>query len=176
MRFVTQLTIAGFIACAAISPTSAGEVEREGLQPEPGAFALVPKQPGRGDRVDNSALAALVDREAAALGVPPALARAVVRVESGWNPRVTGRAGEVGLMQIKHGTARAMGFSGPRSALYDPATNIRFGMRYLAEAYRMAGGNVCVALAKYQGGLQAGPRSAMARKYCAQARGVMASK
>ena len=45
-------------------------------------------------------LASLVDREARANGVPVALARAVVRIESNWNTRLTGRAGEVGLMQI----------------------------------------------------------------------------
>jgi soluble lytic murein transglycosylase-like protein len=126
-------------------------------------------------RTRNAELTVMVDREAAAHGVPRALARAVVRVESGWNPRITGRAGEVGLMQIKHSTARSMGYTGSRRGLYDPATNIRYGMKYLAAAYRLSGGHLCTALAKYQGGLHARGGSAMARKYCAQARGFIAA-
>jgi soluble lytic murein transglycosylase-like protein len=161
-------------ASAAFSPADAGETLRQ-VPSRPEAIMSAYAQARPPARAGNNELAAIVDREAAAHGVPTAIARAVVRVESGWNPRITGRAGEVGLMQIKHGTARAMGYTGSRAALYDPATNIRFGMKYLAAAYRLSGGNVCVALAKYQGGLQARPGSAMARKYCAQARSFMAS-
>ncbi|MCK0208017.1 transglycosylase SLT domain-containing protein [Starkeya koreensis] len=122
-----------------------------------------------------NSLAALVDREARANGVPVALARAVVRIESNWNTRLTGRAGEVGLMQIKHQTARGVGYIGSRAALYEPANNIRYGMRYLAGAYRLAGGDTCGTVMRYQGGHGATRMSSAARSYCSKARTIMAS-
>jgi len=172
MKLKSALKVTLLFAACAISPANAGEMEREGLKP---VLSAHPQATPPARTSSNASLAAIVDREAAAHGVPTAIARAVVRIESGWNPRTTGRAGEVGLMQIKHGTARAMGYSGSRDALYDPATNIRFGMKYLAEAYRLSGGDLCSTVAKYQGGLRASARSAMARKYCAQARNFIAS-
>jgi soluble lytic murein transglycosylase-like protein len=117
----------------------------------------------------------MVDRHARAAGVPVALARAVVRIESNFNPRITGRAGEVGLMQIKHQTARGMGFTGSRAELYDPETNLRFGMLYLAEAAKLAGGDTCGAVMRYQGGLATRHMTGAASKYCAHARRLMAS-
>lgn len=120
-------------------------------------------------------LADLVDREARANGVPVALARAVVRIESNWKVQTTGRAGEVGLMQIKHQTARGMGYKGSRAKLYEPATNIRWGMRYLAGAYRLAGGDTCGTVMRYQGGHGAKRMSSTARSYCSKARTIMAS-
>ncbi|WP_250152132.1 lytic transglycosylase domain-containing protein [Ancylobacter radicis] len=123
----------------------------------------------------NAKIVALVDREAKANGVPVALARAVVRIESNWNARTTGRAGEVGLMQIKHQTARGVGYTGTRAALYEPATNIKFGMRYLAGAYRLAGGDTCGTVMRYQGGHGAKRMSSAARTYCGKARTIMAA-
>ncbi|UOK72845.1 lytic transglycosylase domain-containing protein [Ancylobacter polymorphus] len=120
-------------------------------------------------------LTALVDREARANGIPVALARAVVRIESNWKVQTTGRAGEVGLMQIKHQTARGMGYKGSRAKLYEPATNIRWGMRYLAGAYRLAGGDTCGTVMRYQGGHGAKRMSSTARSYCSKARTIMAS-
>jgi soluble lytic murein transglycosylase-like protein len=123
----------------------------------------------------SSSMIAMVDRHAAAAGVPIALARAVVRIESNFNPRITGRAGEVGLMQIKHQTARGMGFTGTRAELYDPETNLRFGMLYLAQAAKLAGSETCGAVMRYQGGLGARRMTGAASKYCAEARRIMAS-
>jgi soluble lytic murein transglycosylase-like protein len=122
----------------------------------------------------DAGITVMIDRHARAAGVPIALARAVVRIESNFNPRITGRAGEVGLMQIKHQTARGMGFTGSRAELYDPETNLRFGMLYLAEA-ALAGGETCGALLRYQGGLGSRRMTGAASKYCAEARRIMAS-
>ena len=120
-------------------------------------------------------IVAIVDKEARANGIPIALARAVVRIESNWNAGLTGRAGEVGLMQIKHPTARGIGYGGTRAALYNPATNIKWGMRYLAGAYKLAGGDTCGTVMRYQGGHGAKRMSSMARAYCSKARTIMAS-
>lgn len=136
-----------------------------------GSASVTPARSG-----GNAGILALVDRYAQAAGVPIALARAVVRIESNFNPRITGRAGEVGLMQIKHQTARGMGFTGTRAELYDPETNLRFGMLYLAQAARLAGGETCGAVMRYQGGLGTRRMTGAASKYCAQARRIMASR
>jgi soluble lytic murein transglycosylase-like protein len=102
---------------------------------------------------------------AKANGIPLDLAHAVVRHESGYNARATGKAGEVGLMQIKLATARGIGFRGSRQQLYDPETNIRWGMKYLGEAQRLAGGSQCGTLSRYNGGLG---RKGLIRSYCKQ--------
>ncbi len=111
------------------------------------------------------AYAALIATHASANGIPVALASAVVRHESNFNPRVTGRAGEIGLMQIKLQTARGMGYTGTRKGLYDPATNIKWGMKYLGQARRLAGGSECGMLSKYNGGLGT---KRMIKSYCRQ--------
>ena len=127
------------------------------------------------ERTHSTELSSLIAAKAAAHGVPAALANAVVRVESNYKPNVTGRAGEVGLMQIKYQTARGLGYTGTRAALYDPATNLEWGMRYLAGAQRLAGGSVCGTLAKYQGGHGTrGTRTS--HNYCGRVRTVMSSR
>ena len=109
--------------------------------------------------------AALIATHAAANGIPVELAAAVVRHESNFNPRVTGRAGEIGLMQIKLQTARGLGYRGTRMGLYDPATNIAWGMKYLGVARRLAGGSECGTLSRYNGGLGT---KRMINGYCRQ--------
>ena len=109
--------------------------------------------------------AALIATHAAANGVPAELAAAVVRHESNFNPRLTGRAGEIGLMQIKLQTARGLGYHGSRKGLYDPATNIAWGMKYLGVARKLAGGSDCGMLSRYNGGLG---RRSLIRSYCRQ--------
>lgn len=108
----------------------------------------------------------LVARAARSAGVPVALAHAVVRVESNYNPRARGRAGEVGLMQIKPSTARAIGYTGSTSALYDPATNLRWGMKYLAGAHDLAGGDTCGTILRYNAGHYARRMNPISARYC----------
>lgn len=119
-------------------------------------------------------LRALVARHAAANGVPFSLADAVVRVESRYNPRAA-HAGNFGLMQIRHQTARGVGYSGGASGLLDAETNARYGMKYLAEAYRLAGGDTCRTIMKYQSGHMAMRMSGANRTYCSKVRTILAS-
>lgn len=65
-----------------------------------------------------------------AYGFDPDRIMQMIYVESRYNPAAQGSAGEIGLMQIKPSTARDMGFD-PQT-LWDPATNIACGMKYLA--------------------------------------------
>lgn len=116
---------------------------------------------------------AIVARHAAANGVPFSLADAVIRVESRYNPRAS-HAGNYGLMQIRHQTARGMGYSGSASGLLDAETNARYGMKYLAMAYKMAGGDTCRTIMKYQSGHMTTRMSGANRTYCAKVRTITA--
>lgn len=91
---------------------------------------------------------------AAQEGVPASLVARVIKRESGGNPRAV-HAGNYGLMQIKLGTARAMGYSGSAAGLLDPQTNMTYGVRYLAGAYRAAGGDENRSVALYARGYYA---------------------
>jgi soluble lytic murein transglycosylase-like protein len=73
---------------------------------------------------------ALVSEVAREQRVPDAVAHALVRRESRYNARAVGRAGEIGLVQIKLATARSIGFRGSRDALFEPRTNLTYGLRY----------------------------------------------
>jgi soluble lytic murein transglycosylase-like protein len=99
----------------------------------------------------DSALDAMIARHAAANGLPADLVHRVVIRESRYNPRASNR-GALGLMQIKHATARGVGYTGPASGLFDPETNLTYAVRYLAGAYRAAGGNANRAIAYYASG------------------------
>jgi soluble lytic murein transglycosylase-like protein len=121
-----------------------------------------------------NAYAAIIARHARENGIPLALASAVVQIESKFNPRVTGRAGEIGLMQIKLQSARAMGYSGSRAGLYDPETNIKYGMKYLGTAHKLGGGTTCGTILKYNGGHYAKRMQASTRKYCGRVQQLIA--
>jgi len=123
----------------------------------------------------NANIIALIDKHASANGIPASFARAIVRVESNYNPRATGRQGEVGLMQIKFETARGIGYTGSREALYDPDTNLQWGMKYLAMSWKLGGFTPCGAIMKYQGGHAVNRMTPAANAYCAKVRGIMAS-
>lgn len=82
----------------------------------------------------------LIAKYAALYKVPEPLVRRVVKRESNFSPSAYSR-GHWGLMQIKHGTAKTMGYDGPPKGLLDAETNLKYGVKYLAGAYLVAGGN-----------------------------------
>jgi soluble lytic murein transglycosylase-like protein len=98
--------------------------------------------------------AAMVSRHAQANGLPESLVHRVIVRESRYNPRAVSR-GNYGLMQIRLQTARAMGYGGAASGLLDPETNLTYAVRYLAGAYRAAGGNANRSVSYYAGGYAA---------------------
>ena len=100
---------------------------------------------------------ALVAKHAAAHGVPESLVRRVIRIESRGNPRAVSK-GNYGLMQIRLGTARALGYRGTAQGLLDADTNMTYAVRYLAGAYRAAGCNTNRAIAYYQRGYHRVPK------------------
>lgn len=116
----------------------------------------------------------LVSQMARQAGVNPALAHAVVKVESTYKPNVTGKGGYIGLMQLSYQTAKGMGFRGSRQALYEPRNNLTYGMKYLAGAVAKSGGNTCAAVSKYQGGHAVRGVTRAGAVYCAKVKRFMA--
>jgi soluble lytic murein transglycosylase-like protein len=101
--------------------------------------------------MEAGALDAMIARHAAAHGLPADLVRRVIMRESRGNASAV-NAGNYGIMQIRHGTARAMGYSGAAEGLLDAETNMTYAVKYLAGAYRAAGGNSEGAISNYQRG------------------------
>jgi soluble lytic murein transglycosylase-like protein len=112
---------------------------------------LAARDRARGSLDANGNLDMLISKYAAENGVPESLVRRVIRRESGGNPRVVSR-GNYGLMQIKVATARALGYSGGAAGLLDAETNMAYAVKYLAGAYRVAGGNADRAVHYYAAG------------------------
>lgn len=118
---------------------------------------------------------ALLLREAGKRGLPPDIADAVVAIESGYDPTVIGDVGEIGLMQVRPETAAMLGFRGDAAELAKPEVNIHYGVAYLAEAWRLANGDLCRALMKYRAGHGEDQMSALSATYCGRARAHLAA-
>ena len=95
---------------------------------------------------------ALVRTHAQVNNVPEALVHRVIQRESRYQPGLVGRGGCIGLMQIKLATARSLGYTGDAAGLRDPNTNLTYGVKYLAGAYRAAGGDHSRAMHYYASG------------------------
>ena len=98
-----------------------------------------------------------INKYALAYGVDPALVRAVMRNESGFNSGAVSPKGAQGLMQLMPGTAALMGVRDP----FDPEQNIAGGVGYLRRCLDRFGHNVPLAVAAYNAGPEA------VAKYCA---------
>lgn len=98
---------------------------------------------------------ALIVREAAANGLPPALVYGVIRQESLFQTTARSGAGATGLMQVMPGTGRYLlrqENKRGRPDLRDPEVNVKLGARYLAMMLREFDGDPISALAGYNAG------------------------
>ncbi len=101
------------------------------------------RSPGRRTRYDP------IIRQACRLySIPVALAKAVIAVESDFDPRVVSSAGAMGLMQLMPRTAKAMGVVDA----FDPRQNIFGGVRYLRVLANMFNGDLLLTVAAYHAG------------------------
>ena len=115
------------------------------------ASPLAARERSRASLDANGNLDMLISKYASENGVPESLVRRVIKRESGGNPRVVSK-GNFGLMQIKLATARGLGYSGGAAGLLDAETNMSYAVKYLAGAYRVAGGNSDRAVHYYAAG------------------------
>lgn len=90
----------------------------------------------------------IIERHAKRFRVDPVLVRAVIQVESDFNPNVISHKGARGLMQLIPATAKRYRVKN----VFDPEENIRGGVNYLRDLLEMFPGNLPRALAAYNAG------------------------
>src|SRR5689334_1496494 len=91
---------------------------------------------------------AAINRHSERLGVAADLVRAVIQVESAFNPTAVSNKGAMGLMQLMPDTARQLGVGNP----FNPDQNIRGGVTYLKQLLDRYDNNDELALAAYNAG------------------------
>jgi hypothetical protein len=80
--------------------------------------------------------------------IDPALVKAIIMAESGYNPKAISKKGAIGLMQLMPGTAQALGVVDA----FNPKENISGGVRYFKQLINQFNGDIKLALAAYNAG------------------------
>lgn len=80
--------------------------------------------------------------------IDPALIKAIIMAESGYNPRAISKRGAMGLMQLMPATAEALGVEDS----FNPVQNIKGGVKYFKQLVIQFEGDVKLALAAYNAG------------------------
>jgi hypothetical protein len=172
----------GYVLAATLIAALAGPMTAvaEPKSEEPPKDADVPKADleKSADKPDPSfraAVRAMVEQEVLKTGLPADIADAVIDIESSYDPSAIGRVGEIGLMQVRLGTAAMLGFKGSAEELAKPSTNIHYGVAYLSEAWRLANGDLCRTLMKYRAGHGEEVMTSRSVEYCNRARNHLAA-
>jgi soluble lytic murein transglycosylase-like protein len=108
-----------------------------------GSFVKPPAPAADEDPIDR-----IVKEAAERHRVDPALVKAVITTESGWDPHAISRKGAEGLMQLIPGTAERFGVGNP----FDPAQNVEGGTTYLKWLLDRYNGDLRKTLAAYNAG------------------------
>lgn len=127
------------------------------IERQPDGRLLMVNRPGSLPRLaaislrDRSEIDRLIEDHARLQRLDPALVRAVVTVESSYDPSARSAKGAMGLMQLMPATARSLEVENP----YDPEENLRGGTTYLRRLLDRFGGDLERALAGYNAGPEA---------------------
>lgn len=120
-------------------------MKRVAYMPEPASAAR------RARLLDPDRFSPLVEQAAREHQLDQALLRAIIAVESGYDPNAVSHKGAVGLMQLMPQTARRYGVRN----IYDPAQNIQGGARYLRDLMGKFNNDLPLVLAAYNAGEEA---------------------
>lgn len=143
-------------------------VESGSLRLTDAGRGMAPKRVARGEPVQRRSLQRAVDAGASALPggaldsiVSSAaqkfrhdvrLLKAIIQVESNFNPSAVSNKGAIGLMQVMPATGKRLGVEDPSKQLFDPATNVNAGAKYLRYLMDMFADQPTLAIAAYNAG------------------------
>jgi len=148
MRYLVVMSLLFHLASGCFQPAAADKIYRYVDERGVTHFTNVPTSNRyrvwwQDPRVDE-----IIKHYAAKFSLDPALVKAVIRVESDFNPRALSHKGAAGLMQLIPETASDLDVSNP----FDPTQSIRGGSSYLRKMLNRFDGNLDLALAAYNAG------------------------